>query len=263
MKIYADKISALYPLEGTTGIFTGGVQAPLHTGTTGIFTGGLQSALGNFTSTLTGTTGLFTGGLKGQTIHSDKNLYHGYTGLYVLGDPTTNSYGWKDNVGQIIVRATGAGNPTWTQIAASSFWAYKVAINDAFWGFFHINHDFLVGSSIFPHVHYLTDGTNVNTVKWQYEITQAAGYSTEAYNLTGTTKTSETGATGIAYTHYISETTGYTGVGLVTDAVVMVKYTRIANGGTDNTDGVFVTMIDLHYQSDRISTKNRNSPFYS
>jgi len=47
------------------------------------------------------------------------------------------------------------------------------------------------------------------------------------------------------------------------DELILVTLKRIANGGTDNTDQVFAVCVDIHYQSDRHSTKNRSPNFYT
>jgi hypothetical protein len=172
---------------------------------------------------------------------------------------------WNDYLGQILTKSSGAGTPTWTTgLGGGPFAAYKFNVGDTVQVLFHVNHDIAPGQPIFIHSHWMTDGTNVQPIKWQFQYSIAAGHNTANFNMAGTTVSVQQAAQGTAWRHMISEiSTGITdGTNIVVDGLVMVNVSRITNGGTDNTDGVYLLMSDLHIQSQYLGTKNKSPSFY-
>jgi len=177
-------------------------------------------------------------------------------------DKSVPVFGFRDILGAIETRGIGATDPDWTQIGATSFSAYKFSLNDLCWMAYHIPHDYAPNTDVFFHTHWLADGTDANTVKWEYIYTYAKGHNQQAFNLTGTTVYSEQ-ASPAQYQHMVSETAAVTISGIEPDGIIYVRIRRVANGGTDNTDGIFVLTADVHYQSTNIATKNRTPNFYA
>lgn len=171
--------------------------------------------------------------------------------------------GFRDILGDIIVKGVGSADPKWRQINSSVFYAYKFDVNDECWMSFHIPHDFIRGSDFFIHTHWLPNGTNVNPVKWQNTYMHAKGHNQEDYDVAGTIITSQDTPAGSAYRHYVSETDAINVAGVEPDSVVYVHIKRITNGATDNTDDIFVLTNDIHYESNNIATLNRSPDFYS
>ena len=172
--------------------------------------------------------------------------------------------GWRDITGQIQVRGSGPTDPTWSVIDSGAFSAYDFAIGDKCWFYFHIPHDIVPGADILLHIHYLTDGVDTNTIKWQYTYDHVLGYQRDQLDTTGTVVTSELAGAGTAYTHHISETDPITIANLTEpDGIIAVQITRITNGATDNTDTVYVLTADVHYQSTNLATPERNAPYYT
>ena len=177
--------------------------------------------------------------------------------------PDVSDFGWRDITADILTRGVGATDPVWTQIGTSSFYAYAFALNDVAWFNFHIPHDIVPNAPIHFHSHWITDGTNTNTVKWQWEYMYAKGFNQAAFNVTGTTVTAEQAASGTAYQHMVTETDAQQVAGLTEpDGIIQVKITRVTNGGTDNTDNVFLLTSDIHYQSSNMSTYGKAPNFY-
>jgi hypothetical protein len=171
--------------------------------------------------------------------------------------------GWQDELGQIIVRTTGAGNPSWSQIGASIFRAYKFAVGDICQIHYHLTHGLCPGTAIFPHVHWTTDGTDANTVKFELSVVYAKGYKRGNFDFASPDVfTVEEAPDGTAYNHVISEDGSGLALDTEVDGLVIVHLARVTNGGTDNEDDVFVLMADVHYQADTVATKTRNYPFY-
>jgi hypothetical protein len=170
--------------------------------------------------------------------------------------------GWADITSEVKARGVGATDPGWAQISATSFYAYSFALNDQVWMNFHIPHDYVLGTDIYLHAHWIPDGTNTNSVKWQFIYAYAHGHNQAAYNLAGTTITAEQTVGGTQYQHYVTETAAITITDMEPDGIIMVNITRITNGATDNTDGIFLLTGDIHYQSTGHGTPKRAPDFY-
>jgi hypothetical protein len=182
----------------------------------------------------------------------------------VLGPEATADNGYHDILGQI--QDTPGGNPTspnWTQISTSALYAWQFAVADEVWIHFHVPHDYVKGTDIYIHAHWIPDGTNINPVKWQWEFAYANGHNQAAFPIASTTTvTAEQTPVGTAFQHYITETTAITIAGMEPDGIIMCHMSRITNGATDNTDGIFLLMSDIHYQSSGLPTKNKAPDFY-
>ena len=181
-----------------------------------------------------------------------------------LGTEVSSDFGWRDLEGAIDVKGVGLNDPDWAQIGTTDFFDYQFLLNDEAWFNYHVPHDWVPNSPFYMHAHWLTDGTSTATVKWEWTLAYADGYNTAAFPLaTPTVVTVEQAASGTLYQHMISEVL-VTGFAPVVDGIIKSRVRRITNGGTDNTDAVFLQTCDLHYQSTGLPTKNRNGPnFYS
>jgi hypothetical protein len=180
-----------------------------------------------------------------------------------VGDADADSFGWRDITAPIEVRGTGGTDPDWVAINGTAFWAYRFALNDKVWMTFHMPHDYVPDTDIHFHAHWLTDGTDVNSVKWQWEYAFAQGFNQAAFPFASPgTATAEQAGPGVQYQHMVTETTGITIANLEIDGMVHVVLTRITNGGTDNTDDVFLLTSDIHYQSTNMATLNKAPSFY-
>lgn len=188
----------------------------------------------------------------------------------ILGSPGKYEHthvvdpGWRDIVTQIVVRGTGSTDPTWAQIGGGNFFAYTFDINDRAWMGFHVPHDIVPGSDIHFHAHWLPSGTDPAVVKWEFAYTYAKGFNQEAMNATGTIVTAEQLAPGVALQHMVTETDAVTIPGLTEpDGIIYCRIRRITNGGTDNTDTIFLLTTDVHYLSNSLATPNKAPDFYA
>jgi len=177
----------------------------------------------------------------------------------------TPLFGWRDITSEINVRGVGATDPTWSQIGSGPFFAYDFAVNDVCWMSFHIPHDIVPNSTINLHAHWLSDGTETNSVKWEFIYAYAKGFDQAAFDMAaGTTVTAEEAASGTAFQHMVTETTSQTISGLdEPDGIVYTRIRRITNGATDNTDSIFLLTSDIHYQSTNIATRQKSPNFYA
>jgi len=185
-----------------------------------------------------------------------------------IGSATAGEAGWRDMVGQIVVRrAAGAGVPVYEQMGSSIFYGYRFAVGDDVQVIYHIDHDYAVGTPIFLHAHWCKNGTNVQPVRWEIAWTYAHGHQRGVFNIAGAASTSTVTQTPAspAWTHQIAEIgTGINPTGgFEVDGLLIANFKRVTNGGTNNTDNIYLLFGDCHYQADRFSTKNKSPDFYA
>jgi hypothetical protein len=181
--------------------------------------------------------------------------------------PGTTSEGWRDMIGQITPPTSGANVPTFTTMGTSVFQAYAFDIDDRFRAIYHFQHDYKPGGKVLLHVHWTTNGTKVQPVKWEFIWAYAKGHNQANYNIAGggTTVTVQEAAQGTAWRHMTSEIAVELpdpGGDFEPDGILMVRLRRVTNGGVENTDTVFVLTQDCHYETHQTSTKNRVPDFY-
>lgn len=138
-------------------------------------------------------------------------------------------------------------------------------LNDHLWVAWHVQHDYVAGSDVFFHVHWLSDGADVtHAVAWQFTYFHAKGHNQAAFALGGAgTVVTASQVSGGQYRHMITETAAVTISGLEPDSVIQCEVKRVANGGVDSADNIFGFQSDLHYEADVIGTPNRTPPFYT
>lgn len=184
----------------------------------------------------------------------------------VVSENISSTFTWRDITGQILVKGVGVNDPTWEQIAATPFWAFNFAVNDSCWMVYHIPHDIVPDADIYFHSHWISDGTETASVRWEYTYSYQKGFSQGAFNMTGTSVYSEEASSGIAYTHMITETAGITLSGLdEPDGLILCRIKRVTNTDsphTDNSDNIYLLTADVHYQSTNIGTANKSPFFY-
>jgi hypothetical protein len=178
----------------------------------------------------------------------------------LVGNPVK---GWRDITSEVKARGTGPTDPGWNQINTTGFWAYNFSIGDKVWLSFHLPHDYIKGTDVFLHSHWLPDGVNTNSVKWQFTYAYAHGHNQAAFNFgSPTVVTAEQIVGGTQYQHYVTESVAQT-IAMEPDGILEVEIERITNGGTDNTDGIFLLTADVHFESNSIGTLNRSPDFYA
>lgn len=172
------------------------------------------------------------------------------------------AYGWKDLRMSVSGAASGAGAPgsiafgPTGNIKETSF-----GVGDSVYLSGHVDHDILIGSTSYIHVHWSTSGTNVQPVHWEVAYMVAAGHDQENFPADSIITLAEA-AHGTAWRHMITEDA----VGLVApevDSLLLLELKRVTNGGTDNTDTVFGLFVDMHYEVGQLATPSRTPDFYT
>jgi len=174
-----------------------------------------------------------------------------------------DDYGWHDMLGPVQARGAGPTDPGWNQINTSGFYAFEFTLNDEVWINYHLPHDYALGTDIYFHAHWLPDGTDSNSVKWQFSYVYADGHDQAAFPMgSASVITAEQVVGGTQYQHYVTETVAITIADMEPDGMIQLHVERITNGATDNADGIFLLTCDIHYQSTGIPTVNRAPNFY-
>jgi len=173
--------------------------------------------------------------------------------------------GWRDNVSPL----SGSGVPASSAPVSTTFGPSGAneqlvfAVNDyVFIRPFHINHDIDPGAKAYIHIHWSTDGTDANTVKWEFAVMRAKR-DTEAFGAPSTITVEAAPAAATAWQHTATEVEDADLLLLAEpDELVIVTLKRITNGGTDNADDIFGLTVDMHYQSTRDTTPSKVANFY-
>lgn len=184
---------------------------------------------------------------------SEKNGFVGWSDL-------TSSTSTAGIVGAVapVAQPFGPGTPLRKE--------YAFAVGDyVYLQPFHVNHDIVpVTCQAYLHVHWSTNGTNTAVVRWEFLVSRAKGHNQAAFG-NQVSIVVEQAASGTAWKHMITEVTAEADILTLTepDELINVTLRRVTNGGTDNTDQVFGLTVDLHYQTDRMSSVNRSPNFYA
>jgi hypothetical protein len=132
------------------------------------------------------------------------------------------------------------------------------------WAVYHVKHDYAPGTVMYSHTHWTTLGVNTGVVRWGFEYTVAKGYTQQVFPAT-TTVYKELAASGTPLMHMISEVAvgdAIPAANLEPDSLILMRVFRDAANAADTcTDTAFLLLADLHYQSDRVHTLNKNFPF--
>lgn len=173
--------------------------------------------------------------------------------------------GFKDLTSSVSTAGVPAANaPTRRAFGPSGLYeAYDFDVNDyVFLEPFHVNHDILPNGLAYIHVHWSTNGTAVQPVRWELQISRALGHNQANFGAP-VTKTITQTPHGTAWRHMIAEVEIADALTLTEpDELIIVVLRRITNGAVDNADQVFGLTVDLHYQSDRDATVNKAPNFY-
>jgi hypothetical protein len=170
--------------------------------------------------------------------------------------------GWHDITGVTRARTTGGAVPTLTQVGTSVFYAPLWQLNDEMWFEYHVPHDYIGSTSMYPHIHWFADGVDANTVKWELSyVTCKVGTAFDPEN--PTVINIEEASDGQYIMMHSNNTGGFENALLEPDTVVWIRMKRVANGATDNTDGIFVTHVNLDYRSSGMPSRNQHAPHHT
>ncbi len=177
--------------------------------------------------------------------------------------------GWKDNIIPIIPsRSNASDSPLWTDIGngieACVFADSKTQSNTIH---FHINHDYMINTPIYPHIHWLPLSKSTGNVVWQLSYRYAKAFG-QGQTLTGTLTniTLIQNANGIIGEHLTTEVDDLNTINDISepDVVLVMSLKRLGSDVRDTFTGSAAALfVDLHYQSDMDHTPNKRPNFRS
>ena len=185
-------------------------------------------------------------------------------------DAAAPTYPWQDMLGFIDVRGAGANDPAWS-VFRNGIRAYRFGNNDECWVVFHLLHDYVPGTDIYLHTHWAHNSATVASggVTWSFECMYAKGHNQAAFPASVTTTVTQTAST-TQYQHMIAETVISTAGGSATllnssdfetDGIVLVRCSLTGNTMSTATNP-FLFLLDCHYQSTGIGTKQKAPNFF-
>lgn len=158
-------------------------------------------------------------------------------------------------------RVPAANNPTWSSFQGNLN-AYTFGINDYLEITSELFHKYKEGTDLEPHVHWVTNGSDVDdrTVKWEIEYTLANMDSTDgvgdAFPSTTVTSAETTiPASTPDLTHMYTPLSTITGTSLKIGAYIKARIRRIASTGTEPTNDPFGLALGIHYQANTIGSR--------
>lgn len=180
---------------------------------------------------------------------------------------TKTKDGWRDNIVQLDVQVGNPDAPTLNVFrdGIKAYTFFDGELTEAFANF-HIDHDYKLGTALYPHVHWAVAGTQTGTVRWGVEWTYAKGHGQAAFGATQTVYI-EQSTDGTAYKHYIAEVSDLNaipGTNIEPDGIVMCRFFRDGSHPNDTLEAdVFVFCVDLHYQASQYATPNKAPNFFT
>lgn len=196
-------------------------------------------------------------------------------GIYI--DPDRPSWGWKDLIGQIVPKTTGAGTPTLSAFRGGNVAQFSFAANDVIDMNFHIPHDYAMGTDMFIHVHWGHNGTAISgSLVCDFYHTYQKGHNQGIFPVEKTTTLTVLSpdiATVPQYRHrvdevQISSSTGSASLidsdefepdGLLMLRMITSTIPTISGGSVARP---FIFFVDLHYQTTSMPTKNKSPDFW-
>lgn len=182
-------------------------------------------------------------------------------------------YVWCDLIGNSVVRNTGTTVPDYTEITGSNGWYSYEFPNSGnvkyLYYEFHVPHDYKYNSNVYFHVHWCnswTTSTDSGVVEWEIKTAVFPSNQAQKININYNTvyPTTYAFSSGMGGQAIISEThDGYMSGDIRVDDLILVRLSRYNGVGSNYSGSVWVQMVDLHYQSNKVGTKNKVAPFYS
>ena len=180
-------------------------------------------------------------------------------------DEIESLFGWRDLFASFYTAKVDKLNPPEWENFVGNMNAYSFVSNkeSALWITFHIQHDIKVGSLIYPHIHWSPSSNAIGNVVWKIECIKAKGHSQEVFDVNNQlNRTFEKVVNNDMNLHIISECEN--GIpALEPDTIFLVRISRDGANPLDTyPDKVFGLMMDIHYETDRVGTLNKQPNFY-
>lgn len=188
---------------------------------------------------------------------------------------STSALGWDDLIGDVSPKVQGAGKATLAVFMGTFEW-FSFDVGDKGGIFYHVPHNYALGTDLFLHVHWAHNGTNISgTFDLGVEVHYAKGHQQAIFDdphLQNIVVPNLSLANAPQYLHRIDEiqisTLGGSSTLIHTediepDGIILIQYNMdevpVITGGSGSP---FIFTLDIHYQLDRNATLNKEPNFY-
>ena len=162
----------------------------------------------------------------------------------------------------VIVGRPGIGNNPSLAAFQGNIQQYTFDVGDYIYGAQEIIHRYKEGTDISVHVHWATNGTDVDerTVKWELEYTLQGSTSSVPFNKlfpSSTTISSETAipaSTGDR-AHILTSIGTISGTGVVIGSYILYRFRRIASSGTEPSSDPFGLAVGFHVEQNTLGSR--------
>lgn len=191
-----------------------------------------------------------------------------------------STYGWHDLLGPVNpLKSGGANNPVWAMIR-TNMWGWLHSAGDIGDCLYHVPHNWAPTTDMHLHAHWTHNGTGISgSLVITYYITAAKrGVAFPAVVTTTMTKSGITIISNVQYCQALDEvqfsaaspTANQINTNILeVDALINVRYVvttvPTVTGPAVNgvAPGIFISTIDIHYQSNGMATRNKDPNFYA
>ena len=198
------------------------------------------------------------------------------SGAGIKVDVDSPTFGWRDIIGNVQPKATGAGSPTRAAYAGGTLGDYAFIQNDIVDFVFHIPHDYVPGTDVYFHVHWSHTGTTTTgDAKFTIYHTYSKGHNQANFPAEKTldiTYATVDVATTPRYRHRVDEIiisgTAATATlmdrdDIEVDGLILVTLKLATLPTLGGSGKLFIHTCDIHYQSTNMATKSRAPNFYT
>lgn len=176
----------------------------------------------------------------------------------------STGYGWRDLIGIIVDKGNKNTLPTFASFRDGLYlYSCPSTKMTELYLTFHIDHDYAMGTKLFPHVHWSTQNSNSGFVRWGFEVSVAKGHQQQAFPASTTIYVNQNNVG--TYFHHVAEVSisdAIAATNVEPDSVILMRVFRDGINDTYNS-AAFIIQADIHYQTDRINTKNKAPNFYA
>jgi hypothetical protein len=122
---------------------------------------------------------------------------------------------------------------------------------------FHMPHDYIPGTDIYPHGHFMSATNGTGTLRWGFTLSFAN--EGDAFTTPGTSYVEHTMTAGMKDVHHLVETPTPVSIPTLSyDSIVFMRVWRDATHVNDTyPDPIFLVQVDLYYQSQGFGTVAR------
>jgi hypothetical protein len=178
---------------------------------------------------------------------------------------------WKDNIAPFVVKDTsGLNNPSWGALFnGMQGLLFSASSMNQVWVDFHVDHDYALGTNVYPHIHWTPTTTGTGVVRWGIEYSVAKGHqqgASSVFPATTTVYVEQTISAASQWMHFVAEVSDVNAIpstNIEPDTVIKIRIFRDAAHANDTyAADVHAWQSDLHYQMNALGSKNKAPNFY-